>query len=213
MEIEQFPEGRYYNSPIGYLPSVTTVLKAYQNNTYLDKWRKKIGDEAADAIVEKARVRGNIIHEMADKFLNNRKDWDKDVADEYKQTFAQISPILEKNIEVVYGCEIPLYSRQMRIAGTTDAVVVWGGNHSIVDFKTSKKPVSDTSDKLRFYKLQTVIYAMMVFERYGIDCEYSHILIMIDDSAPKIVSFRNTAFRTVARELIEKVVIDISPKS
>ena len=143
---------------------------------------------------------------MAEQYLTNDDKWNAGISTLHLETFGQIKPWLDHNVECVYGCEIPLYSSKLFVAGTTDAVVVWKGWDSILDFKTSKRRVSDTSDKLRFYKLQATIYAMLVQERYNLDCPYSHIIIMVDNELPKLVSFRNTAFRTIAADLIDKVV-------
>ena len=200
-------KGRYYDTPMGPFPSVTTVISAYQNKEYLIRWKERIGEEEANRITRQAQNKGNAVHKMAELYLTNDPDWCKDVPTPLVETFKQIQPVLDANVELVYGCEIPLYSSKLHIAGTTDSVVMWKGWPSILDFKTSKRPVGDNSDKLRFYKLQATIYAMLVQERYNLDCPYSHILIMIDNDLPKLVSFRNTAFRIIAEELISRVVL------
>ncbi len=166
-KIEAFltEKGRYYDTPEGKYPSVTTVLNAYQNKEYLERWRTRIGDAEANRITEQAKRRGNAIHKMAELYLKNDPRWNKDVSIINMESFLQIKPWLDSYVECVYGCEIPLYSRKLHVAGTTDSVVTWKGKNSILDFKTSKRPVSDTSDKLRFYKLQATIYAMMIQPR------------------------------------------------
>ena len=211
-KVLQTPEGRYYHTPNGIFPSVTNVLSAYQDKRYLVKWREKIGDEAADQIVNQARHRGNAIHRMAELYLQNKSSWSENQSTINIETFRQIQKLLDSNIQLVRACELPLWSNSLKIAGTTDAVVNWCGHNAILDFKTSKRPVGAMSDKLRFYKMQTVIYAMMLDERYGVDCEYSIIIITVDHHNPMVVYFRNTAFRQVAADLVQKVTVDI-PKS
>lgn len=212
-KVIQTTKGRYYDTPNGMFPSVTNVLSAYQDKRYLIKWREKIGDDAANQIIEQARFRGNSIHKMAEMYLQNKPNWNENQSTINIETFRQIQGLLDTNVNLVRACELPLWSRDLKIAGTADAIVNWSGHNTILDFKTSKKHVGDNSDKLRFYKMQTVIYAMMVNERYNFDCEYSIILITIDHHNPKVVYFRNTAFREIAADLIRKVTLDIPIKS
>ena len=47
--------GRFYNTPDGkLLPSVTTILSATKDNSYLDEWRNNIGEQKAAKITEEA---------------------------------------------------------------------------------------------------------------------------------------------------------------
>ena len=39
--------GRVYKTPDGEYPSITTILGATSNNSFLHKWRERVGEEEA----------------------------------------------------------------------------------------------------------------------------------------------------------------------
>ena len=65
LESKTFPDGkRYYVTPSGNkLPSVTTVIGAQKKEEIL-KWRKKVGEEAANKISRQASSRGTNLHTL-----------------------------------------------------------------------------------------------------------------------------------------------------
>src|SRR3984957_12762145 len=87
-------KGRYYDTPQGPMPSVTTVLNAYQNKEYLVRWRKRIGEEEANRITPQAQNKGNTIHKMAEQYLTNDDKWNAGISTLHLETFGQIKPWL-----------------------------------------------------------------------------------------------------------------------
>ena len=65
---------RYYEvtsdngSIIGSFPSITTVLSKTQDNTFLDKWRERVGHEEANSISVKATERGTVMHRLCELY-------------------------------------------------------------------------------------------------------------------------------------------------
>jgi hypothetical protein len=55
------------------LPSVTTILSAMTDTSGLDAWRKRVGDEKADAIGKFSANRGSVMHQMIEYFLQSMK--------------------------------------------------------------------------------------------------------------------------------------------
>ena len=201
-------EDKFYVTPDGTFPSVTTLLSYCKDKSGLDKWRKRIGDEEADAIRFQANFRGKLIHSLAEKYLSNQ-DWKEGVAAVNVDTFLPIQKILDGNVSTVYGLELLLWSRNLKIAGTTDALVAWkSGAKHILDFKTSRRKVEEDSEKAHFFKLQATIYAMLAEEQYWISVPFSTIIIVHNGSEPLTISFKNEELREEAKELIKKGAIN-----
>ena len=68
---ETFPNIVYeYEDRIDvYLPSVTTILGATENNSFFAKWRGEVGNERADQIMNEALDKGSRIHNAIDLLL------------------------------------------------------------------------------------------------------------------------------------------------
>ena len=66
-------DSRYYADEDGveYL-SVTSLLSKYSDKTTLIKWRERIGDEAADAIVAEAVLNGKKAHSQIEDYFDNK---------------------------------------------------------------------------------------------------------------------------------------------
>ena len=62
---------RYYITPEGNeYPSITTVL-SNRGKEGLSKWRKRVGNDVANYISQKAIKRGTAVHHMCEDYLNN----------------------------------------------------------------------------------------------------------------------------------------------
>lgn len=182
---EMTDQGRFYHTPEGNrYPSVTTVLGSVSDKSYLQEWKKNIGEEEAARILKYSGVRGTIIHQLAEDFLSNKQDYRSghDYADLI--TFDYIHPFLQKNIGLIAGLEIPLYSDELRVAGRTDCVAKWDGVWSIIDFKTSRNEKRE--DQIESYFLQTACYAKMFEERIGLHIPQI-VIVMTCDFAPAAV--------------------------
>ena len=65
---------RYYNIGEGIkYPSVTTILGAMTDKSGIDKWRKRIGEEKADAISKFSANSGTVMHQLCEYFLGSDK--------------------------------------------------------------------------------------------------------------------------------------------
>ena len=171
--------GRTYITPEGNkYPSVTTVLGATADKSFLVAWRKRIGEDAAKEITQKAAGRGTSMHKLLEDNFNGI-EVDKSVVgyDYFKQLkiyWSKITPI---------GLEIPLYSDKMKIAGRTDCIGVYEGALSIVDYKTARK--TKKAEWIQDYFLQSTIYAMMAVERLEFLPKQIVILIATDEGMPQ----------------------------
>ena len=171
---------RFYVTPTGFYPSITTVLGVRKEKQQgLKKWRERVGNDVANHIMRTAAGRGTAVHHMCEDFLNN-----KEVVKEEQKflpwcLFSQLKPILELNIDNIYAQECGLWSEKYRLAGRVDCIAEWRGVPSIIDFKTSR---SERKDEYNFeYYMQASAYAEMFEERTGIEINQIVILVVTED--------------------------------
>jgi hypothetical protein len=204
LECQTIDNRHFYSTPTGLYPSVTTVIDNLKDKTFLTKWRERIGDSAADKIVQESRKHGNAIHQICEEYLLNKKVWKLSSTNDLA-SFFKISPLLDKNIEIVYGVELKVWSPTLKTAGTTDAVVKWQGENTILDLKTSRKPVEQRSEKIRLYMLQAVAYSLLVEEQYAMEVPWCCILVLVkDEPEPTVIRFLNEPYKEVAKSIFLK---------
>lgn len=167
------PEGKKY-------PSITTVLSATSDNSWLNEWRAKVGEDEAKAISNRAAKRGTAIHAYSEDYLNNIAPnvnmFDGDMWKSFKPVLNAID-----NIRMLEG---RMYSDRLELAGTVDCIADYEGGLSIIDFKTSRR-VKSASEILNYF-IQATAYSLMAYERYGLKVKQLVILIAVDDSEPQI---------------------------
>lgn len=182
------PNGRIYEVPtengIERYPSVTTLLGKYYDDGGIECWRKAVGAEVADKVSAQARNRGTAMHAIYEDYLMNRPLDTRKIMPINLLDFRKAQSILDNNITKVYGVEMPLYSSEMKLAGTADALVDWRGTRSILDFKTSKKVKK--INEIQNYLTQTTIYSMMIKYLYGLSVPQVVILMTVDHDNPLI---------------------------
>lgn len=162
------PEGNAY-------PSITTIL-GNQPKPGLVEWRKRVGDIEANKIMREASSLGTAVHDLCEQYLYNYKL--KTSNNEATGIFNRLRFLLG-NIDNIIGLEIPLYSDQLKVAGTADCIAEYNGMLSVIDFKTSKKPKKE--EWIEDYYIQAFFYAIAFFERTGVIPEQVVILIAIRD--------------------------------
>lgn len=199
--------GRYYQTPVGSLPSVTTVIGRFENRdgNKMQEWIDRVGVEEAERVKKKAAVRGTNLHNIIESYIRQDPDYRKGHHAGTTVLFKDVKPILDK-IDIVKGIELPLYSKKLKTAGKTDLLVGFrlGDRvvNAIVDYKTSgyQKDESDITG----YFWQTTTYAMMVEELYSIEVPYVIIIMTCEYDPPKVFIKRNEAFRPAVEEIFRQ---------
>lgn len=182
---------RYYKTPQGLLyPSITTVLSKTSDMTGLDQWRERIGNDLAEQIMKEAQVNGTMTHKLCEDYLNNKESVG-DFFDIPKNHFEKLKPYLRK-MNNIRGIELPLYSDELKIAGTCDCIAEYNGNLSIIDFKTSRSKLMEHYDKVQKYFMQASAYSLMWKERTGIDID--QIVIIGSEETGDIAEFIKIPF-------------------
>jgi len=176
MKTIQEDEGRFYLAPNEKrYPSVTTVV-GYEKQKFFAKWRRENPEEA-----KRTSVRGNILHEACENYLNN--DPVRDMEKNEKMLFANIKRSIAR-IDNVRALEVPLWSHTLRLAGRVDCVAEFDGELSIIDFKGSTRRKSPSN--IKNYFCQATAYAIMWHEMMEQEIKQIVILITSEDGANQV---------------------------
>jgi len=161
------------------VPSVTTVLSDTGDKTALMNWRKRVGDAEANRISREAAGLGTKVHNALEKYV---------LQEEYEISGSNHISIMAKTmldemiskglsqVDEIWGVEVALIAKGL-YAGTSDAVGMFNGVESIIDFKTSKK--IKKREWIEDYFMQGCAYALAHNEMFGTNIKQVAIL-MID---------------------------------
>jgi hypothetical protein len=160
------------------VPSVTTVLSDTGDKTALINWRKRVGDEEANRISREAAGLGTKVHNALEKYVlqeeydisgnNHISVMAKAMLDEMIST--GLSQVTE-----IWGVEVALIAKGL-YAGTSDAVGMFNGVESIIDFKTAKK--IKKREWIEDYFMQGCAYALAHNEMFGTNIKQVAILMV-----------------------------------
>ena len=174
---------RVYETPDGTFPSITTVL-GRKKAQFFKEWRARIGEEEANKITTQATRRGTKVHKVVENYILNQEDYFEDSLPHVREMFNTIKPYLDKNLDNIAGIEIPLWSKQLGVAGRCDCVADWKGQKAILDWKTSGK--LKKREWVEEYFLQTTAYSIMFEERTKIPINNIVIVIAVENEEPQI---------------------------
>ncbi len=161
------------------VPSVTTVLSDTGDKTALINWRKRVGDAEANRISQEAAGLGTKVHNALEKYVLNE---DYDISgNNHISVMAKnmLDEMIDKGLSQVneiWGVEVALIAKGL-YAGTSDAVGMFNGVESIIDFKTAKK--IKKREWIEDYFMQGCAYALAHNEMFGTNIKQVAIL-MID---------------------------------
>jgi hypothetical protein len=181
---------RVYQTPDGNYPSVTSVLGAISDDTWLKEWRDRIGHDAAERISQRSRDRGTRMHAALEAAIRReRKPMHAAELDTEALIMARrMAERLFPRITEVLALEAALWSNRLRIAGRTDCVAIVDGRPTLVDFKNARR--RKTREDVHGYFRQTALYASMFLERTGIPV--TRLLVgvaLADDMLGEVILF------------------------
>jgi genome maintenance exonuclease 1 len=176
--------GRRYFTPEGKAyPSITTMLGSLNKKSIM-AWRKRVGEEEANKISTFAATRGTAVHKLAEDYIDNVPDYDKDTMPHNKAAFLDLKNIIDQRLDNVWFQEEFLYSNKLELAGQVDCIAEFDGQLSIIDFKTSRKPKKE--EWIENYFIQAAFYAAAFYETAGIIIKQCVILITVDGHEPQV---------------------------
>ena len=161
------------------VPSVTTVLSETGDKSALIAWRKRVGDAEATRISKEAAGLGTKVHNALEKYVLNEEYDIKGNNHISIMAKTMLDEMIDKGlrqVDEIWGVEVPLIAKGL-YAGTSDAVGMFNGVESIIDFKTAKK--IKKREWIEDYFMQGCAYALAHNEMFGTDIKQVAIL-MID---------------------------------
>ena len=171
---------RYYDTPDQKLVSITSVISFFNRDKFT-KWRKRVGEEKANAITRKATSRGTDMHTLTEHYLKNE---DLPVVKPLPDFLFKIAKPELNKIDNIHTLEGSLYSKELGVAGTVDCIAEYDGELAILDFKTSAKP--KPRDWIDGYFVQCAAYACMYYELTGIPVK-KFVIIMSCENGDCVV--------------------------
>lgn len=192
---EENDSGRFYDTPEGKYPSVTTVT-GWEKRKFFAEWRKNNPEEAKRTV-----NRGNKLHSLIEKYLNNEKLNKKEIDPFTLDLFLQMKSCIDK-IDNIHALEVPLYSKLLKLAGRVDCIAEYDSELAVIDFKGSTK--QKRREDIDNYFLQATAYSIMWKERTGTSIKKLVILISCEDGGTQIFEGDPLDYVPQLKEAIEK---------
>lgn len=178
MKVIQLPSGgKFYQTPWGLFPSVTTVIQATMAEAQLQrlrKWYRRKGAEA-ETLRQQAAERGKVVHRLIEaRFKGEEVECPTDMTEFWQEARKILGAIGE-----VSAIEQPVCHPQLQYAGTLDLLAHWQGVLTLFDFKTSHR--EKKAQWLSDAKLQIAAYR----GAYGLEITQGLIVVV----TPNTVQF------------------------
>lgn len=186
LKSETLESGRKYLTPEGKAySSITTILSSY-NIKKIMEWRERVGNEQANKIAGRAARRGTKLHSICESYLKNEITPLKlqTMMPSDKENFLKVRDLLNTNIDTVFALEQALYSDRLRVAGRVDCIATWGGEISVIDFKTSTR--NKDEENIGNYFMQCSAYAEMFEERTNVPINQIVVVIAVENGTNQV---------------------------
>ena len=177
---------RLYEVDGDYFYSVTTMLSKTKDSKHLDNWKKRVGEETANKISQEALHKGTSLHNLVENALLEKEL--SFSSDSEEERFNEVFQFLSKEISLLKGLELYLFSKSLKLAGTCDLLYQnQEGEIVLGDLKTSKK--TKKKEWLLDYFHQITAYSLMVYECYQIPITKGKIIISLENNSLQIEEF------------------------
>lgn len=191
--------GRTYNVGDKKIPSVTTILSGTQSEDKrkaLAAWRKRVGYQEATKITTQAATRGTEMHYIMEQYLNGVGYLNLSKEGSLPRMMAHTIVSNLDQLSRVYGTEVSLHYED-QWAGSSDAVGVYNGKPTIIDFKQSNKPKK--AEYIDSWFLQTSAYSLAHNVVYNSNITACVILVCTVDNlfqefkiqGPELITYQN----------------------
>ena len=188
------------------LPSVTTILGATKDQETIDslnRWKERVGEEAATRIKEQAASRGTNMHLHLERHIMG--EGHLDLTEEGKIAKAMADTIIAKgfnDLQEIWGSEVTLFYPGL-YAGATDLVGTYDYEDSIIDFKQSNKP--KRREWVEDYFMQLGAYAMAHNQVYKTEITQGVILMCTPDNYFQKFQVKGKEFIEYQHKFLERV--------
>lgn len=167
--------------------SITSVTSFF-NREIFKNWRKRIGEEEANKITNRATARGTSTHTLIEAYTLNEEL--PEAPELPMKLFETAKPALHR-IGKIYGMELAMYSETLGIAGTVDNIAEFDGDLAIIDYKTSEKPKK--REWIDHYFVQAMAYGMMLYEMTGMKVKKLVIIMTCENGELEVYEETNLA--------------------
>jgi len=153
-------DDRFYTISGKKYPRMTKVMEVMPRG-WLDKWKQKIGVEKARQIAESTAESGTMIHAMT-ALSDLKKEielmWMLDREPWLLPYLFSWQSYRDKYIEKVIWVERTVWSDRLKVAGTTDRLILYKGDFytSILDLKSTRALSDEMGVQLRGYLEMTI---------------------------------------------------------
>jgi len=185
------------------LPSVTTILNATKDQTFLNNWKAKVGNEEAERIKNLSSRRGTAMHKFLESHIQGVG------YDDLTELGQAAKPMAQKIIEVgltpieeYYGSEVMLHYPGL-YAGSTDLICLHNDLETVVDFKQSNKPKKE--EWVKDYYLQIAAYAMAHDYVYKSNIRQGVIMICTPDLYYQEFKFQDEDLRSWKHKWLKRL--------
>ena len=185
------------------LPSVTTILNRTKDQSYLTKWKDRVGHEEAQRIFNLSSKRGTAMHKFLEKHIEGIG------YEDLTEIGVQAKPMAKKIIEIgltpiseYYGSEVMLYYPGL-YAGTTDLVCRHNDLDTIADFKQANRPKEEAW--IEDYYLQIAAYAMAHDQIHGSSIEQGIIMVCTPDLYLQEFRFQEVELRAWKHKFLKRL--------
>ena len=190
------------------LPSVTSILQATQSEekkASLANWKARVGAAEANRIKNDASSRGTSMHSHLEKYLLGQLNLEL-LEEESSKSKKMADEIIEQGIKgklsEIYGIEATLYYPG-KYAGTCDAVGVYEGQETIIDFKQSNKLKKE--EWIEDYYLQLGAYSLAHNVVYNSKITQGIVLLCTVDNLFQDFRIQDAKLEKYQNKFLEKV--------
>ena len=198
---------RHYDVGTEKLPSVTTILQATQTDekrASLERWKQRVGSDAAEQIKNTAANRGSIMHHILESYLLEQRH--ADLSDLGQQAGVMAQTIYDEGLrgcmDEIWGTEITLYYPGL-YAGACDLAGVYEGKQAILDFKQSN--TRKKKEWITDYFLQLAAYATAHNQVYGTAINSGVVLMCTKDNVFQKFTVSGTEFQKYMWDWLRRV--------
>ena len=185
------------------LPSVTTILSRTKDQSFLDKWRAKVGSDEAERIKNHSSKRGTSMHKFIENHITGVGYDDlSDIGNEARPMAAKIVEMGLTPITEYYGSEVTLHYPGL-YAGSTDLVCLHNDKETIIDFKQANRPKRE--EWIEDYYLQIGAYAMAHDYVHGSNIEQGIIMVCTPDLYFQEFRFEGNRMREYRHRFLERL--------
>jgi genome maintenance exonuclease 1 len=185
------------------LPSVTSVLAKTKDQSYITRWKEKVGEKEAERIKNHSSKRGTSMHKFLEKHIAGHG------YEDLTEIGIQAKPMAQKIIEIgftpiteYYGNEVTLYYLGL-YAGATDLVCRHNDLDTIVDFKQANRPKQ--KDWIEDYFLQVAAYAMAHDHLFKSEIQQAIIMVCTPDLYYQEFKIQGTELRDWKHKFLKRL--------